>query len=168
MDRKNSGQPRKADVPGHAKSSAASNTELRLDVYLPYQFSLLSGYLSQTLMSQYGDQFNLTIPEWRVIAFLGNRSGLSAGEVSSSTRLDEVAIHRAVQCLLGKGLLIRTVADEDKRRKPLALTEQGRQVFHAITPLALELENDMLKYLSVSEATKLRKIMYKLQKGLLG
>ena len=142
--------------------------ELRLDEYLPYQFSLLSGYLSQALMSQYGEAFILTIPEWRVIAFLGNKVGLSAGEISESTRLDEVAIHRAVKCLLEKELLTRTVDNEDRRRKPLALTKRGREVFLAITPLALQLEKDMLSCLSEREAAALRRIMTKLQKDFLG
>ncbi len=152
-----------------APQSEASHQldELKLDDYLPYQFSVLSGYLSQALMSQYGEPFNLTIPEWRVVAFLGNKVGLSAGEISESTRLDEVAIHRAVKCLLKKGLLTRTVANDDKRRKPLALTKQGQRVFLAITPLALELERDMLNCLSSREATALRKIMTKLQKDFL-
>lgn len=118
-------------------------------------------------MRQYAEPFNLTIPEWRVIAFVGNTVGLSAGEISESTRLDEVAIHRAVKCLLEKGLLTRTVANEDRRRKPLALTKRGREVFLAITPLALQLEKDMLRCLSDREAAALRKIMTKLQKNFL-
>lgn len=142
--------------------------ELRLDEYLPYKFSVLSGYLSQALMSQYGEAFNLTIPEWRVMAFLGNQVGLSAGEISESTRLDEVAIHRAVKCLLEKDLLTRTVDHQDRRRKPLALTRRGRDVFLAISPLALQLERDMLSCLSEREAASLRKIMAKLQKNFLG
>jgi hypothetical protein len=44
---------------------------LQLDDYAPYRLSVLSNIISRSVAQLYASQFELTIPEWRVMALLG-------------------------------------------------------------------------------------------------
>ena len=44
-----------------------------LDDFIPYQLSTASNAVSDLISSEYKSRFGLKIPEWRVMAVLGNR-----------------------------------------------------------------------------------------------
>ena len=46
-------------------------TQLVLEDFLPYRLAILSNTVSGTIAETYAQRFGLTIPEWRVIAVLG-------------------------------------------------------------------------------------------------
>ena len=93
-----------------------SAKRLRLEDFLPYRLSILSNTVSGSIAAGYAEAFDLSIPEWRVMAVLGRHPGLSAIEVSERTLMDKVAVSRAVAKLLKKGRLERQFADRDRRR----------------------------------------------------
>ena len=90
--------------------------ELILENFLPYRLSILSNTVSSTVARVYDKRFNLSIPEWRVIAILGRFPGLSAVEVAERTLMDKVAVSRAVSKLIKNGRIDREFADADRRR----------------------------------------------------
>lgn len=51
---------------------------------------------------------------------------------------------------------MRRTAGNDKRRKPLELTRKGQTIYKRITPLARELEREMLAFLEPSQERLLR------------
>ncbi len=122
--------------------------ELILEDFLPYRLSILAHTVSSTVASVYNTHFDLSIPEWRVIAILGRFPGLSAVEVARRTLLDKVAVSRAVTKLIKNGRIDRQFADADRRRSILNLSEKGREVHDEIAPLALQFEHDLLQGLS--------------------
>src|ERR1044071_5281636 len=81
-----------------AKNTAAER--LILERFLPYRLSILSNRVSGAIAKRYAKTFNLTIPEWRIIAVLGRRPGLTAKEVCEATEMDKVAVSRAVAKLV--------------------------------------------------------------------
>jgi DNA-binding MarR family transcriptional regulator len=125
--------------------------ELILEDFLPYRLSILSNTVSSTIASTYDKRFDLTIPEWRVIAILGRFPGLSAVEVAERTLMDKVAVSRAVSKLIKSGRIDRQFADADRRRSILNLSEEGRKVHDQIAPMALKFENDLLHGLTEDE-----------------
>tara|TARA_B110000467_G_C18210206_1_gene416943 strand:- start:173 stop:622 length:450 start_codon:yes stop_codon:yes gene_type:complete len=136
--------------------------ELRLENFLPYRLAVLSNTVSTTVARAYDKRFNVSIPEWRVIAVLGRFPGLSAVEVAGRTLMDKVAVSRAVNKLIKNGRIDRDFADADKRRSILNLSEDGKQLHDEIAQLALEFERDLLQGFSTEEMENLNGIMERL------
>ena len=135
---------------------------IELDRFLPYRLSVLTNVVSGSIAAMYQRRFALGIPEWRVIAVLAMRPGLSAAEVAACTGMDAVAVSRAVNRLLRSGRLRRATADDDRRRSVLGLTPAGRAVYRQIAPLALGYERKLLDGLDAREAAALDSIVHKL------
>jgi DNA-binding MarR family transcriptional regulator len=118
-----------------------------LEHFLPYRLSVLSNVLSTAIAAAYEDRFGLTIPEWRVIAVLTRYPGLSAREVAGRTRMDAVAVSRAVNRLLKAGRLRRAMAADDRRRSVLQVSAAGAALYREVAPLALAYERELLQTL---------------------
>ncbi|MDE0790039.1 MAG: MarR family transcriptional regulator [Woeseiaceae bacterium] len=136
--------------------------ELHLENFLPYRLAVLSNTVSTTVARAYDKRFNVSIPEWRVIAVLGRFPGLSAVEVAGRTLMDKVAVSRAVTKLIKNGRIDRDFADTDKRRSILNLSEDGKQLHDEIAQLALDFERDLLQGFSAEEMENLNGIMERL------
>lgn len=91
---------------------------------------------------------------------------MTAVEVSTATDLDQVAIHRAVSSLLGRGLVSRKQDAADKRRKPLSVTPEGAHVYAEIVPFALDLQKTFLAPLNEEEQKQLWVLVRKLSENL--
>ena len=135
---------------------------LILRKFLPYRLSVLSNRISQAIADRYEEKFSLSLPEWRMIAVLGEESDLSAAEVSQRTAMDKVAVSRAVKNLLATGRLERHFSNDDRRRSVLSLSTKGREVYQKVLPLALSYEATLLSGLSVKEQEFLDNILNKL------
>lgn len=150
--------------------ATASRPQLNLDTFLPYRLSVLSNRVSDAIARQYSERFNLSIPEWRIIAALGQSPNLSAREVASRTAMDKVQVSRAVTSLVSAKRLTRTEDATDARITRLTLTAKGRAIYDEVAPLALHLESLLLSSLSTQERATLQDLMHKLdrQVSLLG
>jgi DNA-binding MarR family transcriptional regulator len=126
-----------------------------LDRFLPYRLSVLTNVVSSTIAEAYQRRFGLSIPEWRVLAVLARHPGVSAAEVARLTRMDAVAVSRAVARLLAAGRLRRTMARDDRRRSVLAVTAKGTAVYREVAPLALGYERELLATLDAAERAAL-------------
>lgn len=126
-----------------------------LDRFLPYRLSVLTNVVSSTIAEAYQRRFGLSIPEWRVLAVLARHPGLSATEVARLTRMDAVAVSRAVARLLAAQRLRRKTARDDRRRSVLAVTATGRAVYREVAPLALGYERELLATLGAEERAAL-------------
>jgi DNA-binding MarR family transcriptional regulator len=126
-----------------------------LDRFLPYRLSVLTNVVSGTIAEAYQRRFGLSIPEWRVLAVLARHPGLSAAEVARLTRMDAVAVSRAVARLLAAGRLRRRIARDDRRRSVLAVTATGNAVYREVAPLALDYERELLATLGAAERAAL-------------
>ncbi|MCC7060791.1 MAG: winged helix-turn-helix transcriptional regulator [Burkholderiaceae bacterium] len=128
---------------------------LVLEDFLPYRLSILSNRVSRAIAARYADTFGLTIPEWRVIAVLGRRPGLTAKEVAEATEMDKVAVSRAVAKLVESKRVAARADRDDARRQILSLTVQGESVHARIAPIALASEQRLLAALDARERTQL-------------
>jgi len=122
----------------------ADQDAIDLERFLPYRLSVLSNLVSNAIADAYQRRFDLTIPEWRVIAVLSRHPGLAAAEVAELTRMDAVAVSRAVARLLRAGRLRRAVSPIDRRRSVLRVSRSGAAVYRAVAPLARGYERELL------------------------
>ena len=125
----------------------AKQTTLELESFLPYRLSILSNTVSGAIAERYAKDFEMTIPEWRIMAVLGRYPGLSAGEVAERTAMDKVAVSRAVARLIESDRVSRSVADADRRRSILELSSAGWAVYEKIVPIALGYEQELMRSL---------------------
>jgi len=132
-----------------------SDDTIDLDRFLPYRLSVLTNLVSSTIADAYRRRFGLSIPEWRVLAVLARHPGLSATEVGESTRMDAVAVSRAVARLLAARRLRRTTARGDRRRSVLSVSAAGMAVYREVAPLALDYESELLAALSTNQRAAL-------------
>jgi DNA-binding MarR family transcriptional regulator len=136
--------------------------DLILENFLPYRLSSPSHTVSTNIARIYEKRFGVSIPEWRVIAVLGQYPGLSAVEVADRTLMDKVAVSRAVTKLIKNGRIDREFADADRRRSILNLSEEGMNVHNEIAPLALEFEQQLVQDISEDDYEKFNSVLEQL------
>ena len=151
-----------ASVKRKSTAKTPSGELLVLEEFLPYRLSVLSNRVSRAIAARYATAFDLTIPEWRVIAVLGRRPGLTAKEVAEATEMDKVAVSRAVARLVAAKRVASRADCDDARRQLLALTSQGESVHARIAPIALASEQKLLAALDVSERRQLDALLDRL------
>src|SRR5690606_41923480 len=100
-----------------AKRKPAPAELLVLEDFLPYRLSILSNRVSRAIAARYAKTFDLTIPEWRIIAVLGRRPGLTAKEVAEATEMDKVAVSRAVSRLVASRRVAARADAADARQQ---------------------------------------------------
>jgi DNA-binding MarR family transcriptional regulator len=145
-----------------AKRKPSPADLLVLEDFLPYRLSILSNRVSRAIAARYATTFDLTIPEWRIIAVLGRRPGLTAKDIAEATEMDKVAVSRAVARLV-KARRVSAEADrDDARRQLLSLTAAGESVHARIAPIALASEQQLLAALDARERAQLDALLDRL------
>ena len=117
---------------------------LSLEDFVPYRLSFTSNLVSNSIARSYEDLFGLRIPEWRVLAVVAERHGISQQDIGVRTRMDKVTVSRAAIALTARHLLVRAPNRDDRRSHMLRLSEQGRKLYAQVVPKALELEARIL------------------------
>jgi len=145
-----------------AKRKPSPAELLVLEDFLPYRLSILSNRVSRAIAARYADTFGLSIPEWRIIAVLGRRPGLTAKEIAEATEMDKVAVSRAVAKLVESKRVAARADRDDARRQILSLTAQGESVHARIAPIALASEQRLLAALDARERQQLDALLDRL------
>ena len=135
---------------------------LKLDGFLPYRLSVLSNAISSKIAGVYEREFELSVWQWRIIAVLGEREGLTSTEVAQRTLMDKPTVSRAAASLIERGILERHIDADDRRRAPMRLTEEGQAIYAAVIPRALEHERELLDALTTQEAETLHALLSRL------
>src|SRR5258707_2470631 len=120
---------RRPRPPGARTIAIRNKPRLDLDRFMPYRLSVLTNRVSNAIARHYSERFSLSIPEWRVIAVLGQTPGLSAREVAERTAMDKVQVSRAVQSLLAARRLRRVAHARDGRVAHLSLSAHGQAIY---------------------------------------
>jgi DNA-binding MarR family transcriptional regulator len=129
----------------------SARAALHLAGFVPFRLNRLAGAVSQYLAVIYHDRFALEIPEWRVIATVGESGGCTAQRVAASTGMHKTRVSRALAQLRRRGLIARRASTRDRRELPLQLTPAGRRLYARLVPLVLERERALLACLSGAE-----------------
>lgn len=145
-----------------AKRKSNQAEPLVLESFLPYRLSILSNRVSRAIAARYAEAFDLTIPEWRIIAVLGRRPGLTAKEAAEATEMDKVAVSRAVARLAAMRRIIARTDAADARRQRLWLSASGEHLHARIAPFALDAEQRLLASLTRRERDQLAGLLDRL------
>jgi DNA-binding MarR family transcriptional regulator len=136
---------------------------LKLSAFLPYQLSITSNAVSDLIARAYRGKFALKVPEWRVMALLGEAEVATQRELVAATAMDKVTVNRACKTLEERALVSRVPNSSDGRSHHLTLTVAGRSLYDQIVPEALQLEAELEKILGRGEAKQLEIMLAQLR-----
>lgn len=131
----------------------------RLADFLPYLMSVTTNAVSDMIASEYRARFGLKIPEWRVMAVLGDAGALTQRALVVATRMDKVAVNRACKVLEDRGLVGRSPNADDGRSHHIELTSAGKAVHAEIMPLAIDMERRLFAQLTASEINEFKTLL---------
>lgn len=130
-----------------------------LSEFLPYRLSITSNAVSGRISQEYRSRFGLSIPEWRVMAVLGDSGRLTQRDLTRLTLMDKVAVNRACKVLEERDLVVREPNASDGRSHLLELTGAGKEMHSQIMPLALEMERRLFAGFSDEEVETFRALL---------
>ena len=128
---------------------------LNLQDFLPYRLSIASNAVSERIAREYQSRFGLKIPEWRLMAVLGEGRPLTQRELVAATLMDKVTVNRAARALADRALIDRHAHGSDRRSHHLVLSDAGRALYDEIVPAALAMERKLTAALSEDDRTRL-------------
>jgi len=131
----------------------------RLGDFVPYLLSITSNKVSGRIALEYRTRFGLSVPEWRVMAVLGDSGPLTQRDLTRLTVMDKVAVNRACKGLEDRGLVSRQPNAHDGRSHLLELTASGERMHDEIMPLALEMERRLFSKLPPEDVRQFRQLL---------
>jgi DNA-binding MarR family transcriptional regulator len=131
----------------------------RLADFLPYLMSVSANAVSDLIAEEYRSRFGLKIPEWRVMAVLGDAGAMTQRDLVTTTRMDKVAVNRACRVLEDRSLIARSPNALDGRSHHLGLTSAGLKVHGEIMPHALAIEARLFAVLDVEERAQFKAML---------
>lgn len=152
-----------AMTPRKAANDGATKGDSQLTGFLPYQLSVASNAVSSLIAERYRKRFALKIPEWRVIAVLGDSGAMTQRDLTEATLMDKVAVNRACKVLDDRGLIARVPNAHDGRSHLLELTDEGRSIHEEVMPLALATERDLFAGFTAKEQKQFRELLARMR-----
>lgn len=139
--------------------NAGTAQKLRLEQFLPYRLNVVGWFASRALARIYGAHFGIGIPEWRVIAMLGEFGKLTSRDIGELSQMHKTKVSRAVSELEERGLVERSENRDDRREAFVALSAPGRRIYDEIVPMALAFEQRLLDGISGEERTTFERVL---------
>ncbi|NRG16279.1 winged helix-turn-helix transcriptional regulator [Rhizobiales bacterium] len=130
--------------------------------WLTYRLNYLALRYNVPLYNWVERTYGLSRPEYVVIYSLGLKDGALARDIASSSGFPQNTLSRAIQKLVGLGMIERTADDADRRCNVLRLTKEGRALFEQSLPRFVDFEQMMLEALDEDERKTLSALMAKL------
>ena len=146
-------------------SETGDRPVLKLNQFLPYQLNQLAETVSRSFSRIYAEKYGIGIPEWRVIATLGEYEMVTARDVSSSTAMHKTKVSRAVATLEKRGFVTRDKNPDDMREQALKLTAAGIAVYEDIIPKALSYSQGLQDALTREQQALLSDIFDRLHRA---
>ena len=144
----------------------SASPRIDLELFVPFRLNRLAAEVSRALARVYGERFGIDVPEWRVIATLGDRGRARAQDIALSTRMHKSMVSRAVARLLDLGWVARSANARDRREAPLHLTAAGREIYQQLVPTVLDYQERLLAALTESERHLFERLLAKLERQL--
>ena len=143
--------PQQPAVPEHAV--------LELERFLPYRLNVVGTLGGRALGRIYGERFGIGIPEWRVVAQLGEFGKLTSRDIGELAQMHKTKVSRAVAELEKRGLVSRAENRQDRRESFVSLTPAGKRIYDQIVPLALGFEARWIEGIAPDELKVFERVL---------
>jgi len=136
-----------ADTFGPLSLVMLDDTELRH----AWRINFVANFFTGPVYRQLGEKFGITRPEFVILYCLKHVPGLVAQDICRVTGQPKNSISRAVSDLLRKGYVQRGTDPDDKRAKPLSLTDAGWTMLEHASPVVKARQDAMRAALTEDE-----------------
>jgi DNA-binding MarR family transcriptional regulator len=136
---------------------------LELEQFLPYRLNVVAESVSRALSRLYAERYGVGVPEWRVIATLGEYERMTAKEIGAHSRMHKTKVSRAVAALEVKRLIEREANEDDMREAFLTLSGRGLRMYRDLAPQALAFERALDAALGNGERARLDAVLRRLE-----
>lgn len=109
-------------------------------------------------------KYNITPPQFSVLAFLWKQDGLSQTELSEKSQIDRTTMVGLIDRLADEGLLERKQVENDRRAYRICLTEKGRSLEQELCLLASEVTSRLTKPLTSKEISELARLLDRIRR----
>jgi DNA-binding MarR family transcriptional regulator len=82
--------------------------------------------------------FDLTVDQWVLIDHIARNQGISQNELAEMTTKDAPTVTRILDLLVKKDLVERRMAEDDRRKFNVFLTDTGLAKFNTVFPVVAE------------------------------
>lgn len=144
---------------------SADRPILRLSRFLPYQLNHLAETVSRSFSKIYAEKYGIGIPEWRVIATLGEHEVMTARDISTATSMHKTKVSRAVAALEKRDFIARDRNPDDMREQALRLAPAGIALYEDIIPKALAYSEDLQNALTSEQKQLLASVFDELHRA---
>lgn len=114
------------------------------------------GVLMGELFSRHIAPYGVTLPMYRVMAALWERSDLGLGELAAVTSVELSTLSRLVGTMSRRDLVSRRRVEGNGRMVEISLTPSGQQLVELLIPIAVMYEDEALRGLAPKEVDQLR------------
>jgi len=118
--------------------------------YLAYLLARASFVVSNEFHATLKD-WNLSVPEWRVLSCLSDVDGLSVGELAAMALMKQPRLTKVLDRMEADDLIERRDTASDRRRTPIHLTAKGRTTVKPVVRAARAHEAALLKHFTEEE-----------------
>jgi DNA-binding MarR family transcriptional regulator len=132
---------------------------LHLERFLPYRLNVVGTLGGRALGRIYGEHFGIGIPEWRVVAQLGEFGKLTSRDIGELAQMHKTKVSRAVGELEKRGLVSRAENRQDRRESFVTLTAAGKRIYDQIVPLALGFEARWIEGIAPDELKVFERVL---------
>lgn len=123
-------------------------------------FLLSKGYQrAWALLREEIDKYELTPPQFALLAFLWKEDGLTQTELSEKGQIDRTTLGGLIDRLEKNGLVQRRKHPKDRRAFQIHLTSQGRELEGPLTGCAQRTLSRLTVGLSQQEVGELRRLL---------
>lgn len=127
-----------------------------------YRLARTSSLMSRGAALRYRRLFDVSLGEWRALALLAAKPGMSLIELSRAAGLDKAQMSRVIAALTERGLVLRTMTPRRGRAVELSLTRAGQTVYRGLIEEAAERDRAFRAALSPEELALLESALDKL------
>ncbi len=136
---------------------------LKLEEFLPFRLVRAAEAVSVEFSQIYKKKYELSRPEWRVLANLAQLGKATATDIGIRSAMHKTKVSRAVFELEKRKWLVRRLDQNDRRMEWLELTKLGQSKFENLSILAHDYEIKLLQSLGKDYSQKLILSLEKLE-----
>ena len=140
--------------------------EIDLEQFLPYQLNQMANLISDDFARVYQQKYNLTIPQWRVLANLAQYGKSNAKDLCTQDNMDKSPVSRVIKSLLQRGYVEAQLNQQDKRVTQVMLNEQGNAIYKLIARDAQNWEGQLAEKFSKQQQVQLLNLLKELKEAL--
>ncbi|NTU32256.1 MarR family transcriptional regulator [Brevibacillus sp. HB1.1] len=107
-------------------------------------------------------QFEITPEQWGILSVMDGERAITQKELSDAIDRDQTTVVRMIYSLEKKGIVIRTLNDEDRRSHNLLLSDKGMELKSMLIPVVTEAHNHVTQKLTDVEIAELHALLDKL------